>query len=746
MQKGEIDVFCEYYHDYDIAEQNEVIISNSINEVTMGIMSVEAQNSPHSQKIAVAGTRLGKFYAMELYPDSELVECTSVSECIEKVVSGEAGYAIAHTSLLHQFSSGYSQTFSMTPLSFKCAVCYSAARANPEIISIINRGLNLISQEDYNLMELQYTTKEVSGGYTVRNFIRENIWIAIMVGILLLVAAFIAINRAIVSARLKSDIEEIRKLRDEQQKNEELLEVALNQAKAANRAKTTFLNNMSHDIRTPMNAIIGYTGLASSHIDNKEQVQDYLSKIGQSSEHLLSLINDVLDMSRIESGKVSIEENTEDLSEILHTLRNIVQADINNKQLDFFLDTDVQDQYVVCDKLRLNQVLLNVLSNSIKYTQPGGMVSLRIRENGLNDSGYGKYEFRIKDNGMGMSEEFLKTIYEPFTRVKSSTVSGIQGTGLGMAITKNIVDMMGGTIEISSKEKEGTETVLKFEFRLDECKPEPVKIAQLEGLKSLVVDDDISACQNVSKMLRDTGMRSEWCTSGKEAVIRTEEAVSIGEVFKVYIIDWMMPDMNGIETTRRIRQVVGEEAPIIVLTAYDWSDIEEEAKAAGVTAFVSKPVFPSDINRVLNKCCGIVVDEESEEEKEYDFTGKKILLVEDNEMNREIAQEILEEEGFIIDVAEDGTIAVEKMKEAVHGQYDLVLMDIQMPIMNGYDATRAIRALPDRENAEITIIAMTANAFDEDRQKAFEAGMNGHLSKPIEVDKLKKTLAECLLH
>ena len=545
------------------------------------------------------------------------------------------------------------------------------------------------------------------------------------------------------AAERAKDVETIKAQNLELAEKQQALNDALALAESANRAKTTFLNNMSHDIRTPMNAIIGYTGLASSHIDNKEQVRDYLGKIGQSSEHLLSLINDVLDMSRIESGKVSIEEKEEDLGEILHTLRNIVQADISNKQLDLFIDTDVANQFVICDKLRLNQVLLNILSNSIKYTQPGGMVSLRVKETGLTESGYGKYEFRIKDNGMGMSEEFLKTIFEPFTRVKSSTVSGIQGTGLGMAITKNIVDMMGGIIDIQSKEGEGTETVLNFAFKLAQGSKEPARIAELEGLKSLVVDDDVSACRNIAKMLRDTGMHSEWCTSGKEAVIRTEEAVSLGELFRVYIIDWLMPDMNGIETTRRIRQAVGDEAPIIILTAYDWSDIEQEAKEAGVTAFVSKPLFPSDLRSVLNKCCG-TVSAAAEAEKAYDFTGKKILLVEDNEMNREIATEILEEEGFIIDTAEDGTVAVAKMKAAKPGQYDLILMDVQMPIMNGYEATKAIRALPAPEKANITILAMTANAFEEDRQEALKAGMNEHLAKPIEIDKLKATLAKFL--
>ena len=523
---------------------------------------------------------------------------------------------------------------------------------------------------------------------------------------------------------------------------EEAIKQALVMAQSANRAKTTFLNNMSHDIRTPMNAIIGYTGLAASHIDNKELLQDYLKKIGQSSDHLLSLINDVLDMSRIESGKMNIDEKPENLSEIMHTLRNIVQTDIKAKELDFFMDTaDVLNEEIICDKLRLNQVLLNVLSNAIKYTQPGGTISLRIIQKAVSSSGYGEYEFRVKDNGMGMSEEFLKTIFDPFTRVQSSTVSGIQGTGLGMAITKNIVDMMGGTIDIVSKEGEGTEVAVTFKFKLGEAQQKVERIVELDGLRSLVVDDDMNACMSISKMLRECGLRSEWCASGKEAVVRTQEALKIGDLFKVYIIDWLMPDMNGIETTRRIRRLVGDEAPIVILTAYDWSDIEEEAREAGVTAFISKPLFPSDLHSILEKCVGKEIKTEEDASEDYDFTGRRILLVDDNEMNREIAQEILEEAGFVVDTAEDGDIAVEKIRLSGEDDYDLVLMDIQMPRMDGYESTRQIRQIPPLDK-HIPIIAMTANAFEEDRKAAFEAGMDEHIAKPIDVKILKKTLAK----
>ncbi len=528
-------------------------------------------------------------------------------------------------------------------------------------------------------------------------------------------------------------------------KKEEELQETLVAAQAANRAKTTFLNNMSHDIRTPMNAIIGYTTLATKHMDNHEVLKDYLGKINQSSAHLLSLINDVLDMSRIESGKVVINETEENLAEILHSLRDIVQSDFHAKQLDFFVDTvDVSDEEIYCDKLRLNQVLLNVISNAIKYTPPRGTISIRILERKSPRNGYGTYEFRIKDNGIGMSQEFLKTLFDPFTRENTSTVSGIQGTGLGMAITKNIVDMMGGSIECRSKEQEGTEFIITFDFKLRTDHKEIETIAAIEGLRSLVVDDDMNACRSISHMLRQVGMRSEWCTFGKEAIARTEEAISMEDRFEVYIIDWLMPDMSGIETTRRIRRLVGDDAPIIILTAYDWLDIEDEAREAGVTGFVSKPLFHSDLKRVLSKVYGGFETHHGYEEEVVDYTGKRVLLVEDNEINQEIAQEILTEIGFAVEIAANGKIACDKVMNSQSGYYDVILMDVQMPIMDGYEAARTIRTFDNPLLARIPILAMTANAFEEDKKAAFDAGMNGHIAKPIEISKLMGTLAQIL--
>ena len=518
-------------------------------------------------------------------------------------------------------------------------------------------------------------------------------------------------------------------------------------AETANRAKSTFLSNMSHDIRTPMNAIIGFTTLAISNIDDKNRVKDYLSKTLASSNHLLSLINDVLDMSRIESGKLHLEEVEVNLSDVLHDLKTIVSGQIYAKQLEFYMDAmDVTDEDVYCDKTRLNQILLNLLSNAIKFTPAGGTVSVRVRQLAGQVRGCGQYEFRIKDNGIGMSPEFAKKIFEPFERERTSTVSRIQGTGLGMAITKNIVDMMGGTIEVQTAQGKGSEFIIRVPLRV-QAEHRPVeKIVELEGLKALVVDDDFNTCDSVTKMLVKVGMRAEWTLSGKEAVLRARQSIEMSDVYHAYIIDWRLPDMNGIEVTRQIRSL-NDDTPIIILTAYDWSDIEVEAKAAGVTAFCSKPMFLSDLRETLMSALGQKLTDASQEllpEKNADFKDRHILLVEDNELNREIAQEILREYGFRVDTAENGEVAVEKVSTAAPGSYDLVLMDVQMPVMDGYTATRKIRALDDPARAKIPILAMTANAFDEDRCNALESGMNGFLSKPIVISDLVQELHKIL--
>ena len=513
------------------------------------------------------------------------------------------------------------------------------------------------------------------------------------------------------------DVTEEKEREIEQDKN---LRNALAAAEHANKAKTAFLNNMSHDIRTPMNAIIGFTALATAHIGSKELVLDYLKKIHTSGQHLLSLINDVLDMSRIESGSVRIEYTTVHLPDVLHDLRTIIQGYVHSKQQELYIDTqDVLHEDVITDKLRLTQVLLNISSNAVKFTPVGGTVNICVSEKTCRRAGYTTIVFRVKDNGIG-------------------------GTGLGMAITKNIVDMMGGTIRVESEVGKGTEftVMLECEAAGETVKREPVP--ELKGARVLVVDDDAETCMSVSRMLREIEMTADWTTSGKEAVLRAKEAYEQNQEFKVYIIDWLMPDMNGIETVRRIRMVVGEEYPIIILTAYDWADVEQEAREAGVTAFVSKPLFLSELREVLmsSEQREILKNEKQKTcaESRRSYKGKKVLLVEDNELNREIATAIMEEIGLDVDSVEDGTDAVYIMSSAEGRKYDLIFMDIQMPKMDGYTATREIRTLNDPKCANIPIIAMTANAFEEDRKKAIKAGMNGHIAKPINADVILENL------
>ena len=536
-------------------------------------------------------------------------------------------------------------------------------------------------------------------------------------------------------------------MRQEQEK-QNLLKDALENAEAANNAKSDFLQTMSHDIRTPMNGIIGMTAIAAAHIDDAERVSYCLSKITDASRHLLALINEILDMSKIEAGKISLSEEEFNISNLIDSLISMVQPQIKEHGHELSVSVEsVPHENVIGDSIRLQQVFVNMMSNAIKYTPNGGKIALSIRELPINQEKLACYEFVFSDNGIGMSEDFITKIFEPFSRAEDGRISKVQGTGLGMPIAKNIVNMMGGDIKVRSKLNEGTTFTVTIYLRLQEY--DEATDEALAKLFVLVADDDEVSMESAVCILEELGMTADGVLSGREAVKQVKAKHEIKNDYNAVVLDWKMPEMDGVETARAIRAEVGEEVPIIILSAYDWSDIEEEARAAGVNAFVSKPLFKSRLKHIFNELIG---NEKDSEEKasplqafeEMDLTNYKCLLVEDNDLNAEIAEEILDESHMQVVRAKDGKEAVDIVTGAADGEYDIILMDVQMPVMNGYEATRTIRAM-DREYCKsVPIIAMTANAFSDDVADAKNAGMNEHLAKPIEVDKLAKILASYL--
>ena len=743
LKSGEIDMIFHCDQNPNLAEEYHFACTNTTwTSNLMAVTNKQHFNENNVNRIAVPQNKLSlKKYLAFYYPQWEIVDCDTQEDAARLVKDGQADCFVTGISSENKYSKKYS--FYSVPLVNPVRSCFAVNSGNRSLLSILNKTIKAMPVNMLAGALAMY--KSSARKVTLSDFIKDNFFKVMLISSIAVAVVLLTILMLLQKAR-KAEAAARKAASDTQELNAKL-QVAVEKAESANRAKSTFLSNMSHDIRTPMNAIIGFTTLALSNIDDTDRVKDYLGKTLASSNHLLSLINDVLDMSRIESGKIHLEEVEVNLSDVLHDLKTIVSGQIYAKQLELYMDAmDVTDEDVYCDKTRLNQILLNLLSNAIKFTPAGGTVSVRVRQLAGKVRGCGQYEFRIKDNGIGMSQEFAQKIFEPFERERTSTVSGIQGTGLGMAITKNIVDMMGGTIEVQTAQGKGTEFTVCVPMRAQTEQRPVEKITELEGLKALVVDDDFNTCDSVTKMLVKVGMRAEWTLSGKEAVLRARQSIEMSDVYHAYIIDWRLPDMNGIEVTRQIRSL-HDDTPIIILTAYDGSDIEVEAKAAGVTAFCSKPMFMSDLRETLMSALGQKPADAVQRllpEKNADFKGKHILLVEDNELNREIAQEILREYGFLVDSAENGAVAVEKVSTAAPGSYDLVLMDVQMPIMDGYTATRKIRALDDPARAKLPILAMTANAFDEDRRNALESGMNGFLSKPIVIDDLVQELRKIL--
>ena len=538
-----------------------------------------------------------------------------------------------------------------------------------------------------------------------------------------------------VSQEKKAEIESHKALKD-----------AYRAAENASRAKTEFLSNMSHDIRTPMNAIVGLTAIAGANIESQDRVVECLGKITKSSRHLLGLINEVLDMARIESGRISLAEEDFSLPELVDNLLTLTKPaiDEHHHQLEVHIE-HIEHEAVCGDSLRIQQVFVNLMSNAVKYTPDGGNITLTIKEKPNGFSELGCYEFSIEDNGIGMTPEFQKIMFEPFSRADDHRTTKVQGTGLGMAIARNIVNLMNGDIQVESAPNKGTKITVTVYLKLQENEKEQEK--ELLDLPVLVVDDDKTCCESTVATLQEIGIAGEWVLTGKEAVERCAARHKTGRDYFAVILDWKMPEIDGIAAARKIRERVGEDVTIIILTSFDFSEIEEEARAAGVNAFMAKPLFRSRLTATLRQFTSGKKEKNArnylEDFAKENYAGKRILLVEDNELNREIATEIIGMTGVTIDSAENGKIAVEKVMEAPEKWYDLIFMDIQMPIMNGYEATAAIRALAG-SRGKVPIIAMTANAFAEDVQLAKNTGMNEHIAKPLDLNKLNDVLKQWL--
>ena len=580
----------------------------------------------------------------------------------------------------------------------------------------------VIDSADRRVLIIQESTEEKA---------EAAIFYAVVIGLLMIVIVIYAY-------KLRNEY----LINDELKRQQKILQDALLVAQKANDAKRDFLSRMSHEIRTPMNAIIGMSAVAFNYLDDKKRTADCLRKITFSSKHLLMLLNDVLDMSKIENGKLNIRQELFDLKNLVTSLADINYGIATAKGLAFeIVISGFKDELLLGDSMRVNQILLNLLSNAIKFTPKGGSVRLEIR---MLRSASDKIwlRFIVKDSGIGMKKEFLEHLYEPFEQADNGIARKYGGTGLGMAITKNLVAIMDGTIEVESQEGAGTTFLVDLPFGVS--KVDKKTAAEMEEMRVLVVDDDNDTCEHAVVLLKGMGVNVDWALNGFEAIEKVRSACEDdGRCYDVCFIDWCMPELDGIETARRMRRYVGPDVLIIIISAYDWSGIEEQAKAAGVNAFIAKPFFASNLYNTL-----LTVSRKPElgfsavgNKETYDFGGKKVLLVEDNELNMEIASELLKFVNLQVEHAENGKVAVDIFRNSKEKEYALIFMDIQMPLMNGYDAARCIRSSEHPAAGTIPIIAMTANAFNDDVQAAFDAGMNGHLAKPIDVEVLYKTIA-----
>ena len=531
--------------------------------------------------------------------------------------------------------------------------------------------------------------------------------------------------------------------RTRERKIQDDLVEALHMAQAANDAKSAFLSSVSHDIRTPMNAIIGFLALMRDEVDNPDTVMEYNRRIDAASQHLLGLINDVLDMNKIESGSTTLSISEMNLADVINEINSIIrpQSNARNQTFDIFA-SHINYEHLMGDKMRINQVLINLLSNAVKYTPENEAIQLYVEELPQVVKDYSRVRFTVSDNGLGMSEDYLKVIFDPFTREDTKITHEIQGTGLGMAITKSLVDLMGGTINVESTVGEGSTFTVELELRIQEREDAPRFWTDHKVVRMIVADDDEEACRNIVKTMGKVGVKTDYATDGGSAIQMMREAREAGQPYDLILLDWKMPNLNGLETARLIRQNYSDKIPILLLTAYDWSEIEQEAAEIGVDHFMPKPFFMSTFKEAIKR---IMDSQKNPKPIQTDFVrDKHILVVDDIEANRLILIKILSSLGAFCDSAVNGQEAVDKFKVSKPGDYDLILMDVQMPVMDGYTATRTIRSSGHPSSKSVPIIAMTANAFVDDVREAIESGMDAHIAKPVQLNNLKTTIQQVL--
>ncbi len=739
LKNGEVDAAFPIYADPWVSEaegflQTDAVVSDRVMIVYQG----EYRNDL-MDKVALSRTGVGQnFYMSIYYPDAEIVYYDSRDAAFGAIQNGEADCMLGASSILHRFVLEHEEFQNLNIAYLDISEEFSIAVRRDEYIlaGILNKAVRQFDDATMTNAMIRYSS--VENVYTFEKLIQHNAFTVIAA-----LSTFFAILLIVfVSYRRKT-----KQFNREQVEIRAALEDALDAAKSASEAKTTFLSSMSHDIRTPLNGIIGMTAIAETRIEDKARVKDCLKKITLSGKHLLALINEVLDMSKIESGEIYLNEEVFEFSSLMDDLISLNRQQVDAKHHNLAVYTlDITHEEVIGDDVRLQQVLTNLVGNAVKYTPDGGKIEITLSEKPSNNPKMGCFEFVVKDNGVGMSEEYLPHVFDAFTRAENESTFHTQGTGLGMAIARNIIRMMGGDITVESKVGEGSKFTIMLYLKLADVKF--VSYEEFEGLNVLVVDDDQMICESTEFLLSEMGMTGEWVLSGKEAVERVEERHKKGEDYFAVLIDWKMPDMDGIEAVKAIRERVGSSVYIIIFSAYDWSSIEEEATLAGVDGFMGKPLFCSRIVHQFRQLLGNEAkdsgDELSNLLKQVDLTNKRALIAEDNEINAEIAMEILKMTGLDVEWAHDGREALDMMTVSASGYYDCIFMDIQMPVMNGIDSAAAIRASEHPDAKTIPIFAMTANAFLDDVQRILNAGMNEHIAKPLNFDKLTEILSRYL--